>query len=122
MRKTPWTRKPWFAGVAAILTTLVVTVLAAVAPQTASAQQTVTVFIGTTPDYANIYVARDEGFFEAEGLKLDIRPFPSGRTATDGFRSRKVELIAAGYMPAMRICEVNPVRHFAHVRAVCLRY
>jgi len=68
--------------------------------------QTVTLFIGTTPDYANIYVARDKGFFEAEGLKLDIRLFPSGSAATDGFRSGKVEFVASGDIPAMRLCEV----------------
>ena len=72
----------------------------------AAAQQTVTLFIGTTPDYANIYVARDKGFFEAEGLKLDIRLFPSGSAATDGFRSGKVEFVASGDIPAMRLCEV----------------
>lgn len=78
-----------------------------VAPQVAPAQpQTVTLFIGTTPDYANIYVARDKGFFEAEGLKLDIRLFPSGTAATDGFRSGKVEFVASGDIPAMRLCEV----------------
>jgi len=67
--------------------------------------QTVTLFIGTTPDYANVYVARDKGFFEAEGLKLDIRLFPSGVAATDGFRSGKVEFVASGDIPAMRLCE-----------------
>ncbi len=82
-------------------------VLALFAQQQASAQpQTVTLFIGTTPDYANIYVARDKGFFEAEGLKLDIRLFPSGTAATDGFRSGKVEFVASGDIPAIRLCEV----------------
>jgi len=77
-----------------------------VPPATAADPQTVTLFIGTTPDYANIYVARDKGFFEAEGLKLDIRLFPSGSAATDGFRSGKVEFVASGDIPAMRLCEV----------------
>ena len=74
--------------------------------QAAAQAQTVTLFIGTTPDYANIYVARDKGFFEAEGLKLDIRLFPSGTAATDGFRSGKVEFVASGDIPAMRLCDV----------------
>jgi NitT/TauT family transport system substrate-binding protein len=88
------------AGVAALACALQVTTAGAADPQT------VTLFIGTTPDYANIYVARDKGFFEAEGLKLDIRLFPSGSAATDGFRSGKVEFVASGDIPAMRLCEV----------------
>lgn len=68
-----------------------------------AATETVTLFIGTTPDYANIYVARDKGYFEAEGLKLDIRLFPSGSAATDGFRSGKIDFVASGDIPAMRL-------------------
>src|SRR5262249_28633613 len=65
-----------------------------------------TVFMGTTPDYANFYVARDKGFFEQEGIKLDIRLFPSGTAATDGFRSGAVEFVASGETPALRLCQV----------------
>jgi len=83
-----------------------VALLAASRMTQAADTQTVTLFIGTTPDYANIYVTRDKGFFEAEGLKLDIRLFPSGSAATDGFRSGKVEFVASGDIPAMRLCEV----------------
>jgi len=68
-----------------------------------AATRTVSLFIGTTPDYANIYVARDKGFLEAEGLKLDIRLFPSGSAATDAYRSGKVEFVASGDIPAIRL-------------------
>jgi ABC-type nitrate/sulfonate/bicarbonate transport system substrate-binding protein len=73
----------------------------------APAADTVTLFMGTTPDYANIYVARDKGFFEQEGIKVDIRLFPSGSAATDGFRSGKVEFVASGDAPALRLCQVT---------------
>lgn len=80
-----------------------------------AAPQTVTLFIGTTPDYANMYVARDKGFFEAEGLKLDIRLFPSGAAATDGFRTGKVEFVASGDIPAMRLCQAMDAKIIASV-------
>jgi ABC-type nitrate/sulfonate/bicarbonate transport system substrate-binding protein len=72
----------------------------------ARAADQVTVFMGTTPDYANLYVARDKGYFEQEGVKLDIRLFPSGTAATDGFRSGAVEFVASGETPALRLCQV----------------
>jgi ABC-type nitrate/sulfonate/bicarbonate transport system substrate-binding protein len=78
----------------------------ALGSSTAFAADNVTVFLGTTPDYANLYVARDKGFFEKEGIKLDVRLFPSGSAATDGFRSGKVEFVASGEIPAMRLCEL----------------
>src|SRR5437868_2103021 len=99
------TRRPWRALLAAMLLAPLCCLYAA-QEAAAADPQTVTLFIGTTPDYANIYVARDKGFFEAEGLKLDIRLFPSGSAATDGFRSGKVEFVASGDIPAMRLCEV----------------
>lgn len=79
----------------------------------ASAIDTVTLFLGTTPDYANVYVARDKGFFERENIKLDIRLFPSGSAATDGFRSGKVEFVASGDTPALRLCQVMQARVIA---------
>lgn len=99
-------------GLGGVLSAFVLAVVGTLAGETALAQQpqTVTLFIGTTPDYANIYVARDKGFFEQEGLKLDIRLFPSGTAATDGFRSGKVEFVASGDIPAMRLCEVMGAR------------
>lgn len=69
-----------------------------------AAPQTVSLFIGTTPDYANLYVARDKGYFAAEDLKLDIRLFPSGSAATDAFRSGTSEFVASGDIPAIRLC------------------
>ncbi|WP_046868113.1 ABC transporter substrate-binding protein [Microvirga massiliensis] len=84
----------------------VVAGLGAFASSVSFAADSVTVFLGTTPDYANLYVARDKGFFEKEGIKLDVRLFPSGSAATDGFRSGKVEFVASGEIPAMRLCEV----------------
>lgn len=88
---------------------------AAVCAHAQTQQQTVTLFLGTTPDYANIYVARDKGFFAAEGIKLDVRLFPSGSAATDGFRSGKVELVASGDIPALRLCEVAGAKVIAPV-------
>ena len=79
----------------------------------AADNHTITLFVGTTPDYANIYVARDKGFLEAEGLKLDVRLFPSGSAATDGFRSGRVELVAAGDIPAMRLWDAAGARIIA---------
>jgi NitT/TauT family transport system substrate-binding protein len=75
--------------------------------------QPITLFVGTTPDYASVYVARDKGFLEAEGLKLDVRLFPSGSAATDAFRSGKVELVAAGDIPAMRLWDATGARIIA---------
>lgn len=95
------TRKRLYRAAAALCGLAVLTFSSA-----ASAVDNVTVFLGTTPDYANIYVARDKGFFEQEGIKVDIRLFPSGSAATDGFRSGKVEFVASGDTPALRLCQV----------------
>jgi NitT/TauT family transport system substrate-binding protein len=74
---------------------------------------TVSLFMPPTPDVANIFVARDKGFFEAERIKLDLRLFPSGTAATDGFRSGKVDFVLAGEIPSMRLCTVMDAKVIA---------
>jgi ABC-type nitrate/sulfonate/bicarbonate transport system substrate-binding protein len=74
-------------------------------PAGSASAEKVTLFLGTTPDYANVYVARDKGFFAEEGIELDVRLFPSGTAATDGFRSGTVEFVASGEIPALRLCD-----------------
>ena len=39
------------------------------------------VFIGTTPHFGNIVVGAEKGFFEKEGLPVQVTNFASGSTA-----------------------------------------
>ena len=44
--------------------------------------QKLTVFTGTTPQFANLYVAHEKGFFEKEGLPVEVTMFSSGSVAS----------------------------------------
>jgi ABC-type nitrate/sulfonate/bicarbonate transport system substrate-binding protein len=61
------------------------------------------VFIGTTPHFGNIIVGAEKGFFEKEGLPVQITNFASGATAVDAFRAGQGNLVVAGDLPSLRL-------------------
>src|SRR6185437_6991724 len=64
----------------------------------------INVFMGTTLDFANIWIAKLNGFFEREGLpQVDIRLFPSGAAASDAFRTGEAHFLGCGDLPAIRM-------------------
>jgi ABC-type nitrate/sulfonate/bicarbonate transport system substrate-binding protein len=61
------------------------------------------IFIGTTPQFSNVVVAADKGFFEKEGLPVEITNFASGATAVDAFRAGRGHIVVAGDLPSLRL-------------------
>jgi ABC-type nitrate/sulfonate/bicarbonate transport system substrate-binding protein len=61
------------------------------------------IFIGTTPHFGNIIVGAEKGFFEKEGLPVQITNFASGSTAVDAFRAGQGNLVVAGDLPSLRL-------------------
>lgn len=80
--------------------------LIASAPVSTRAQgklQKLTVFTGTTPQFSNLYVAHDRGFFEKEGLPVEVTMFSSGSVASEAFQAGRGNVIYAGDAPSLRL-------------------
>lgn len=80
-----------------------------------AAARTINLFMGTSPDHANLWVALQKGYFANEGLDVKVRLFPSGSAATDAFRAGVAEFVACGDIPAMRLWEVMGTKYIAPV-------
>lgn len=61
--------------------------------------QKVRIFAGSSPIFAPVFIADQQGFFKAEGLDVTVRPFTSGAEATEGFRSGAAEFLVASDVP-----------------------
>ena len=61
------------------------------------------VFIGTTPQFSNVIVGVEKGFFLKEGLPVEITNFTSGAAAVDAFRTGNGGLVVAGDFPSLRV-------------------
>jgi NitT/TauT family transport system substrate-binding protein len=57
------------------------------------------IFAGSSPVFAPVFVAEQQGFFKAERLDVVVRPFTSGAEATEGFRSGAAEFLVASDVP-----------------------
>lgn len=69
----------------------------------------VSMFIGTTPHFGNIIVAKDKGFFAKEGLDVSLTNFTSGTAATEAFRAGEGDLVDAGDMPSLKLWDLGNV-------------
>jgi sulfonate transport system substrate-binding protein len=82
-------------------------VLTSVWPRSGRAQTTnfakTSVFIGTTPQFSNVIVGAEKGFFLKEGLPVEITNFSSGAAAVDAFRTGNGGLVVAGDFPSLRV-------------------
>jgi ABC-type nitrate/sulfonate/bicarbonate transport system substrate-binding protein len=65
----------------------------------AASADPIRVFSGSSPIFAPIFVADQQGFFKDEGLDVTVRPFTSGAEATEGFRSGAAEFLVAADVP-----------------------
>ena len=61
------------------------------------------IFIGTTPHFGNVVIGAEKGFFEKEGLPVEITNFASGATAVDAFRAGRGDVVVAGDLPSLRL-------------------
>lgn len=73
-------------------------VLMALGAGTAHAQK-IRIFAGSSPVFAPVFIADQKGFFKAEGLDVQVRPFSSGAEATEGFRSGAADFLVASDVP-----------------------
>ena len=59
------------------------------------------IFAGSSPVFAPVFIADQQGFFAKEGLDVTVRPFTSGAEATEGFRSGAAEFLVASDVPLL---------------------
>jgi NitT/TauT family transport system substrate-binding protein len=65
-----------------------------------SARKRLTVGIQVSPAMALVMVAKDKGFFEQEGLEIEITEFTAGKFALQAFLSGSIDLAVSGEVPA----------------------
>lgn len=68
---------------------------------TAARAEKIRIFAGSSPVFAPVFVADQQGFFAQEGLDVTVRPFTSGAEATEGFRAGAAEFLVAGDVPLL---------------------
>jgi NitT/TauT family transport system substrate-binding protein len=61
------------------------------------------IFVGSNPSFGGIYLGQQKGFFEREGLPVEVTNFASGATAVDGFRAGRGDVVGAGDLPSLRL-------------------
>ncbi|CAN7373589.1 ABC transporter substrate-binding protein [Aminobacter ciceronei] len=66
---------------------------------TAASAEPVRIFAGSSPTFAPVFVADQQGYFKEEGLEAVVRPFPSGAEAIEGFRSGAADFLVAADVP-----------------------
>lgn len=67
--------------------------------------QTVRIFAGSSPIFAPVFIADQQGFFAKEGLTATVRTFTSGAEATEGFRSGAADFLVASDVPLLYLLE-----------------
>jgi ABC-type nitrate/sulfonate/bicarbonate transport system substrate-binding protein len=83
-----------------LLKALLPTMVALLALGAGSAHaQKIRIFAGSSPIFAPVFIADQKGFFKAEGLDVQVRPFSSGAEATEGFRSGAADFLVASDVP-----------------------
>lgn len=62
-------------------------------------------FIGTTPQFASIFVAENKGYYKEFRVDMEVKIFTSGSAAAEGFRAGKGEFVNCGDWPSTRLWE-----------------
>jgi NitT/TauT family transport system substrate-binding protein len=68
---------------------------------TAADAEKIRIFAGSSPVFAPVFIADQQGFFAKEGLDVTVRPFTSGAEATEGFRAGAAEFLVASDVPLL---------------------
>jgi ABC-type nitrate/sulfonate/bicarbonate transport system substrate-binding protein len=88
--------------------------------------QKMSLFTGTV-HFGNVIVAQEKGFFEREGLPIEITSFSTGTAAAEAFQAGRGNTIASGDQPALRLwvrgagVGICPVASYGHVSVVVAR-
>jgi ABC-type nitrate/sulfonate/bicarbonate transport system substrate-binding protein len=87
--------------------------LASTLPTFAVAQTTklaqMRIFIGSNPSFGAIMIGEQKGFFDKEGLPVEVTYFASGATAVDAFRAGRGHVVGAGDLPSLRLWQQDGV-------------
>jgi NitT/TauT family transport system substrate-binding protein len=83
-----------------LLSTAVAALVVCLSVAAAQAEK-IRIFAGSSPVFAPVFIADQQGFFAKEGLDLTVRPFTSGAEATEGFRAGAAEFLVAGDVPLL---------------------
>ncbi len=71
----------------------------------------VTIGIQVSPAMALVMVAQDKGFFQQQGLQVELKEFTAGKFALQAFLAGAVDFAVAGEVPvALATLQGNPVR------------
>ena len=65
--------------------------------------QKMSIVLGTTPQFGNVIVGLQKGFYEKEGLPAEITYFTSGSAATQAFRAGNGDVAVSGDLPSLRL-------------------
>lgn len=86
----------------------------------------ITLFTGTL-HFGSLIVANAKGFFEKEGLVVEITNFSTGTAASEAFQAGRGNTIASGDAPALRLwgrgaaVGICPVASYNHISVVVAR-
>jgi ABC-type nitrate/sulfonate/bicarbonate transport system substrate-binding protein len=83
-----------------LLSTAVAALVVCLSVAAAQAEK-IRIFAGSSPVFAPVFIADQQGFFAKEGLDVTVRPFTSGAEATEGFRAGAAEFLVAGDVPLL---------------------
>ncbi|MGH7715942.1 MAG: ABC transporter substrate-binding protein, partial [Vulcanimicrobiaceae bacterium] len=61
------------------------------------------VVLGTTPQFSNVIIGLSKGFYEKEGLPVEITYFTSGSAATQAFRTGNGDIAVSGDLPSLKL-------------------
>jgi NitT/TauT family transport system substrate-binding protein len=75
--------------------------LVGLAGLTSAHAQKVRTFAGSSPVFAPVFIADQQGFFKDEGLDAQVRTFTSGAEATEGFRAGAADFLVASDVPLL---------------------
>jgi NitT/TauT family transport system substrate-binding protein len=83
-----------------LLSTAVAALVVCLSVVAAQAEK-IRIFAGSSPVFAPVFIADQQGFFAKEGLDVTVRPFTSGAEATEGFRAGAAEFLVASDVPLL---------------------
>jgi aliphatic sulfonates family ABC transporter substrate-binding protein len=81
-------------------------------------------FIGTTPQFASIFVAENKGYYKEFGVDMEVKIFTSGSAAAEAFRAGKGEFVNAGDWPSTKLWEreeaigISPTNYYTKMSCI----
>lgn len=86
-------------AIAAVMSAVIVTGLSGCRSSSTSPSRHVTIGIQVSPAMALVMVAKDKGFFDREGLDVELKEFTAGKFALQAFLGGSLDFAVAGEVP-----------------------